>query len=352
VQDLQLIYRIHKMRLRIILLEEFGKAFVPKRLIPHLRLFLLKAGIPIVPYRFFGALFYLTALITGLAYVFIMYPFLQQYSQLILLLGSTVSWFAFQISISFFFILVVYFYVDLQIFLRTKKMEEMLPDFLQVVSSNLKGGMSFENSLMGAIKPRFNILANEMAEVSKKVMTGHDVSIALSELGKKYNSPMLRRSIDLMISELESGGEISGLIDHIVKNIKETKALKAEISASAISYVIFISAIVVVISPLLFSLSFHLLGIILNFVGKVSGATTGALPIQISSNSVDPSHFKYFSIAAISVIAFFSSLIVSIVEKGSIKSGLKYIPIFLIGSLIFYFIFVEALGFVFGGIVP
>ena len=78
----------------------------------------------------------------------------------------------------------------------------MLPDFLQAVASNLKGGLSFENSLLAAIKPRFSILANEMAEVSKKLMTGYDVSTALSELGQKYNSPMLRRSIDLMITEL------------------------------------------------------------------------------------------------------------------------------------------------------
>ena len=55
--------------------------------------------------------------------------------------------------------------------------------------------------------------------------------------------------------------------------------------------------------------------------------------------------------AGIEVISFFSSLIVSIVEKGNIKSGLKYIPIFLIGSLGFYFIFMSILGFVFSGIV-
>ena len=338
------------MRLKIIFLEEFGKAFVPKRVIPGLRMFLLKAGITKIPYKFFGALFYFTTTITGMVYVLYIYPFLQQYSQLLLLTASTASWFIFQISLAFFFIALVYFYVDLQIFLRTKKMEEMLPDFLQVVSSNLKGGMSFENALMGAIKPRFSILANEMAEVSKKVMTGHDVGVALSELGEKYNSPMLRRSIDLMISELESGGKISDLIDNMVKSIKETRALKEEISASAISYIIFIAAIVIVISPLLFSLSFHFLKIILSFISRLAGTPSGNLPLTISKAAVDPNSFRYFSMAAIATISFFSSLIVSIVEKGNVKSGLKYIPIFMIGSLVLYFVFMEILGFVFSGI--
>ena len=341
------------MTFKVIFLEEFGKAFVPKKAIPHLRLFLLKAGIPDVPYKFFGGLFYLTALVTGLIYLFFLYPSFLQYSTLALLGLSTVSWFVVQISLAALFILLVYFYVDLSIYKRTKKMEEMLPDFLQVVSSNLKGGMSFENALLGAIKPRFSILANEMSEVSKKVMTGHDISVALTELGEKYDSPMLKRAIDLMIGEIESGGQIADLIDKIVDNIKDTKVLKEEISASAVAYMIFLVAIVIVIAPLLFSLSFHLLIVILSFVTRVASATTtvGVLSLSVSEVVVDPQNFKYFSIMSLGVIAFFSSLIVSTVEKGNIKSGLKYIPIFLISSLVLYFVFMKILGAVFSGLI-
>lgn len=341
------------MAFRIIFLEEFGKAFVPKKARPYLRLYLLKAGFPSVPYKFFGALFYLTALITGFIHLVFIYPFLLQYSQLVLLAASTAAWFVVQISLAFLFILTVYFYIDLRIFLRTKKMEEMLPDFLEVVSSNLKGGMSFENSLLRAIKPRFSILASEMAEVSKKVMTGHDVGKALSELGNKYDSPMLQRSLDLMVIELESGGEIADLIDKISKDIKATQALKEDISASAISYTIFLAAIVIFIAPLLFSLSFHLLIVILNFVSRLSAATgrVEALPFAISEVVVDPDNFRNFSMTALAVIALFSSFIVSIVEKGNIKSGLKYVPIFLFGSLIFYFVFMRVLSAVFSGII-
>jgi len=270
--------------LKIIFLEEFGKAFVPKRARPYLRLYLLKAGFSSVPYNFFGALFYLTAVITAIIYLSFIYPFLLQYSQLVLLVASTATWFVVQISLAFLFVLLVYFYIDLQIYLRTKKMEEMLPDFLGVVASNLKGGMSFENSLLGAIKPRFSILANEMAEVSKKVMTGHDISTALTELGFKYDSPMLKRSLDLMIIELESGGEIADLIEKIATNIKDTKVLKEDISASAISYIIFLAAIIIVIAPLLFSLSFHLLIVILNFISRLSITTPSveAIPFNIT----------------------------------------------------------------------
>ncbi|MBI2651740.1 type II secretion system F family protein [Candidatus Woesearchaeota archaeon] len=340
------------MAFKIIFLEEFGKAFVPKRAIPHLRLLLLKAGINIVPYNFFGVLFYITAAITGFVYLTYIYPLLLKYSSLVLLVASAASWFVIQIIAASFFILLIYFYIDLRIYHRTKTMEDVLPDFLQIVSSNLKGGMTFERALLAAIKPRFSILANEMTEVSKKIMTGYEINAALSELSKKYNSPMLRRSVDLIISELESGGKIAGLIDNLVKNIKESKALKEEISSSAIAYIIFISAIVIVIAPLLFSLSYHLLIVILNFISRLSAVTTksGVLPFSVSKVAINPKDFRYFSMAAIAIISFFSSLIVSIVEKGNIKSGLKYIPIFLLSSLLMYFLFMQVLSLIFSGL--
>ena len=135
------------------------------------------------------------------------------------------------------------------------------------------------------------------------------------------------------------------------------KALKNELVASAITYIIFISVIVIVISPLLFSLSYHLLTVILGFVGKLSAATQRAsnLPFALSRGETNPAeikdNFRTFSIVAIVTISFFSSLIVSIVEKGDIKGGLKYIPFYIFGSIAFYFIFMKTLGALFGGIV-
>ncbi|MBI3035049.1 type II secretion system F family protein [Candidatus Woesearchaeota archaeon] len=234
------------MALKIIFLEEFGKAFVPKKAIPNLRKYLLKAGFNEVPYRFFGFLFYFSALITLLIFTGFIYPYLKRFSLFEVYVYSFLGWFAVQLFFATLFILLVYFYLDLKIYHRTKKMEEQLPDFLQILSANLKGGMTFERALWASIKPRFNVLGSEMAKASKKVMTGYEVGKALTELADKYDSLMLRRTVDLVISEVESGGNIAELIDRIVDNLKETKALKDEMSASAIAYVIFISVIVIV----------------------------------------------------------------------------------------------------------
>lgn len=342
------------MAFKIIFLEEFGKAFVPKRFIPNLRSYMLKAGFNEVPYRFFGLLFYISAFITTLIFIIFIFPYLNQKKFLLLeiYVSSFTGWFVIQLFFTTLFILLVYFYLDFRIYYLTKKMEEQLPDFLQVLSANLKGGMTFERALWAAIKPRFSVLGSEMAKASKKVMTGYDVSKALVELADKYDSLMLRRTVDLIISEVESGGNVAELIDRLVDNLKETRALKEEMSASAIAYVIFISVIVVVISPLLFALSFHLLQVLINFITKLSFATQNArgLPFAFSKVNVSIGDFRKFSIIALFVISLFSSLIVAIVEKGNIRGGIKYIPIYIFGAMGFYFFFMKVLTSVFSGI--
>ena len=106
------------------------------------------------------------------------------------------------------------------------------------------------------------------------------------------------------------------------------------------------------ISPLLFALSFNLLSLILNFISKISVAAQRApsLPFSFSETGIKPADFKNFSLVAISVISLFSSLIVSIVEKGDIKGGVKYIPIYVFGSVTLYLIFMKVLGILFSGI--
>ena len=353
------------MAFRIIFLGEFGKAFVPKRFIPNLRSYMLKAGFNEVPYKFFGSLFYFSAAITTIIFIAFLFPFLQakylQYGLLdysfllsfsMQIFFAALSWFVVQLFFATFFILLVYFYLDLRIYWRTRTMEEQFPDFLQVLSANLKGGMTFERAMWAAIKPRFGVLGNQMAKASKKVMTGYDLSKALTELSDKYDSLMLKRTADLMISEIESGGNISELIDRIVDNLKETKSLKDEMVASAVAYVIFISIIIIVISPLLFALSFNLLKVLINFINRLSFTTqsVSGLPFVFSSVGIEINDFKKFSVIALLVISFFSSLIVAIVEKGEIKAGVKYIPIYTIGSVGLYYFFMNILSSLFSGV--
>ncbi len=343
--------------MKLIFIHEFGKAFIPKRFRPDLRRYFLKAGITEVPYEMFGSLFYLSYLITFLIYFLYFWGYVSTQSGVIVFFSVFLIWVIIPMTLLALFMLMIYFYLDIKIFNRTRKMEEVLPDFLQEVSSNLKGGLSFEKALWLAIKPRFGILSNEIAIAAKKVMTGTDVDVALTEFAMKYDSPMLKRSVNLLIGEIVSGGKISDIIDRIVYDLKRTKALKDELSASVVTYMIFIAAIVIFIAPMLFALSFNLLMVIQKVTSLISSsaqAGTTTLPGMITSigkNVVNKDDFILFSHLALGVIAIFSSMIVSIIEKGNIRSGVKYIPMFVFGSQVFYLLCLTLLTMLFNSLI-
>jgi len=325
------------------LIEGVGKAFVFDRIRPHLRSYLLKAAIVDVPYKLFGWLFWLS--IIPVAFLFIVYGwnFILSLHQGIVVqfILALALWTVVHLAVIFATILLMYLYLDLRIFNRTKKMEAVLPDFLRMVSENLKGGMSFEKALWSSVRPEFGILSNEIMLSAKKVMTGDDVATALRSFTEKYDSSMLRRSFDLIVEGMKGGGKTVDVIDRVIDTIEETKELKEEMAATNLSYTIFVAIIVVLVAPGLFTLSFQFLTVLQGVSGKLGSTGGGAeastgLPIDFGNISVDPAVFKSFSINALLLISFFSALMISIIQKGSIKAGVKYIPLLMLASYVAY----------------
>lgn len=330
-------------------MEEWGRAVMPEKYKPHLSDFLMKAGIKQANYAFFGALFFATIIASIAFYFWLPFGFLSQRSTdtlntlIYLGLGSFAVLFVMMALLSFIVMFAVYFYIDLMIYQRTKQIEEILPEFLQYVASNLRGGMSFDRALWSAIKPRFGVLSAEIEVAAKRVMTGEDVDVALKEFTQMYDSPMLRRSFDIIIEGMKGGGKIVYLIDKVIENINDSQTLKKEMAASVTSYVMFISFIVIVVAPALFALSYQLLIIVNSFASKI-GDTAGAnLPIKFSNVSIIPADFMNFSMIAIGVISSFSSMIISIIRRGDIKGGIKFVPVFFGLGLLDYQIFMYVL---------
>lgn len=338
------------------LTEGVGRAFVFDRLRPNLRSYFLKAGITEVPYSLFGTLFWLS--IAPVAFIFIFYGW-----DYILSLGkgsivefalSLIVWLAIHSALVAAIMLLLYAYLDLRIFNRTRKMEEILPDFLRMVSENLKGGMPFERALWSSIRPEFGILANEVRLAAKRVITGEDVENALRSFTEKYDSPMMRRSFDLITEGIKGGGKITDIIDRVIETLEETRELKAEMSATNLSYVIFIAVIVIFVAPGLFTLSYQFLTVLGGISAKIGTATASAttnLPIDFGKVSINPDVFRGFSINALFVISFFSSLILSLIQRGSIKAGVKYVPVMMISSHLMYRVLMAIATSVFSGFI-
>ena len=133
--------------------------------------------------------------------------------------------------------------------------------------------------------------------------------------------------------------------------------MQKEMASNVTTYVIFIGFATVAAAPFLFGLSTTLLTVIQQIVGGVgsslssdSAAGGGMLSFQIDSESVDLGNFKLYSLAMLTVTSTFSAAIISTIQKGTVKAGAKYIPVFILVTFLLYLIAVKLLGILFGGL--
>jgi pilus assembly protein TadC len=346
------------------LLEFFGRLFFPQRWREPIRQYLLKAGYDTVPYHLFGIMFFVAVGLTYIAFIGFFVGQLKDYSPAVQGLASMIFWIVVLFSIIALVALGAYFVLNLKIYGRVREMESALPDYLQLVVTNLKSGMNFEQSLWSAAKPEFGILAKEITLVSKKVLTGNDTADAIRDFVDRYDSPTLRRNFNLVISEIQSGGHIASVIERVITSLKKTKDLKDEMAASVLNFMIFIAVIVIVLAPVLFALANTLLDIMLGFakllsgnLGSASGAIGNAAGLveKMGKFAADGERikatFQTFSYWAVGLIAFCSSLIVSIIEKGDLRGGIRYVPLFTVAALAVFTIALKILTSMFGGLV-
>ncbi|MDD9952783.1 MAG: type II secretion system F family protein [Candidatus Woesearchaeota archaeon] len=245
----------------------------------------------------------------------------------------------------------VFFFLDYRIHNRTKQLEDVLPDFLQLASANIAAGMPVDRALWYSIRPNFGVLAKEMEEVAKATMAGEDLEQSLIAFTDKYESNTLKRSVSILIEGMHSGGQMADLLNKIALNIDELKIMKKEMAANVTTYAIFIMFAAVAVSPFLFALATQLLVIISDITSTLDLSATGSL---FSFSSPDPAligNFRTFSILSLLFSTSFAGAIVSVIRKGTVLESVKAMPVYAIIAITIYFFSSSMLSGVFSGIV-
>ena len=287
--------------------------------------------------------------------ILIIFRDLFQYYKVVNIFISFVSYFIFVFFIIFFvFAFLFYAWMTYRKIMRRNEVEDVLPDYLELVSANVGAGMTIDQALLYSVRDKFGILAEEMETVAKKIMSGGDLNQAITEFTEKYDSNTLKKSFILLLESLESGGEVASLISKIAWGVKENQIMKKEIAGSVTMYTIFIGFASLIAAPLLYSLAHRIIIIMSGLTGKLdlsSAATVSTkLPIQNLGQGLSATDFKIFAYIMLFMTSLFSALIISTVKKGSAKEGLKNIPVYVIVSMGLFLLFSIILTSLFSGL--
>jgi len=211
--------------------------------------------------------------------------------------------------------------------------ESALPDALQLMSANIRSGLTPDKALLFAARPEFGILEKEIKLAASKAIAGEPLEESLLALGSRIKSRIINRTFMLIVEGMRKGGEIATLLERTSEDIRETKILKKEISAQVGTYVIFIFIAIGFAAPVLFAFSSYLV----QTMSKISAGLPSSQAsnyavmgsIKLGAVSIPASFLRGYSIATLVITCFFGSLLLGLLQEGKEKAGIKYIPILL-----------------------
>lgn len=260
-----------------------------------------------------------------------------------------------------FGLLVFYLLLAMHAESRAQRIEEVLPEALQIIAANIRSGMTLENAIWSSARSEFGPLKDEIKRVSSDTFSGLPVARALAKMGSRVNSHILERSIRLIAEGISLGGEMAPLLEAVAMDIRNTQLLKKEIATSTLTYTMFIIFAGVIAAPLLFSVSTFYSEINANVLQKQTGhggggnmqaaaqrAGVGGFPGMsgaptVTADSITPQDIYWFSLACIIITTLFAGLIIGQVQSGKALNGIKFVPIFVIVSVLLFHLMLAGL---------
>jgi len=235
----------------------------------------------------------------------------------------------------------VYFFLLLRVDAKAKFVESILPDVLQLMTSNLRAGLTTDKALLLSARPEFGPFQDEINRIGKEITTGKEIGEALLDITKRIKSEMLEKTVSLIVSGLRSGGELASLLEQTARNLRQEGIVASRIRANVMMYVIFVFVAVCFGAPLLFGLSTFLVEVLTTSLGAIEIPETTlatSLPISFTEVTVSADFVIKYSILFLMTSALLGSLILGLISKGKEREGIKFIPVLVTSSLVVFFL--------------
>ncbi len=243
----------------------------------------------------------------------------------------------------------LYFYLIFRADKKAKFIEEVLPDALQLIASNLKAGLPVEKAVLTSVRHELGPLATELSIVGREIATGKSFEYAILDMTKRVRSEKLSRTASLIVYGMRSGGKLALLLTQTAQNLRNQAQMEERIRASVLMYSIFILSALVFATPIIFALSALLSKVVITQLSQIEIPSGVALPLTFGVPVISEGFILGYIISVIVMLDIFGGIIIGLISKGRGTEGVKYIPVLILLSLGLFFLVRLAFGGIFSG---
>jgi hypothetical protein len=301
-------------------------------------------------------------LVGSWVFIDIMFGLVATLGYVLLIHGLSAPWkiIDYVAAVEFFFIGFVVAIIALELSMyyamrnRTSDMEKVLPDYLLLIASNMRAGMTPFTAFVRAARPEFGALSKEVILAASKLSGTASLNDALDELATRFDSMILERAVVFFKKGVRSGGQIAALLVASAEEIRKIQDLRAELIVATKTYSIFLGFIVIIIMPFLLSLSTHFIEMFLTIREQTIGSTDNlsrSIPMFGGNILVTPDEMTSLAYLSLLITGVLISALVGIIIKGRALDGVKYFPVFAIASLIMFTLSKLVIGSMLSGVV-
>lgn len=221
---------------------------------------------------------------------------------------------------------------------RVDQVESFLPDQLQLMSNNIKSGMTPFHALKNSAREDFGPLSEEILNAVNKALSSRSFTDALLDIKSRIKSVVLERVLKLEVSSFKRGTKLSILLNELADDIRHTRALRRELLTKTKTYTAFILFTVLLGTPVLLSISIHFVTMISGFsaITDVGSGQDFGLGFFSEDVGIEPDFLIKLSYVMLTLTTILASMLLGVFQKGKALSGLKYAPALIVAAFIIF----------------
>lgn len=215
---------------------------------------------------------------------------------------------------------------------RIEAIDQKFPEFLRDLAESQRSGMTLTEAVLTAAKGQYGQLTPEIRKMAAQIEWGVAFSSALERFAKRVNTPLINRTVSLVVEASNAGGNVVDVLTAAADDAREIQQIVKERKQSMSIYVMIIYIAFAVFIGVIAVLNAQFIPEVAKAVSKADGVSIGGL----SFKAFDEDDFKILFFHAAVIQGFGGGLVAGVMSGGRLIHGLRHsFVLVLIGWVLF-----------------
>lgn len=223
---------------------------------------------------------------------------------------------------------------------QRRRVEKVVPDFLDRMSSVNDAGVSIVESIEQMANDDLGALTPYLRQTWQDMRWGADAETALHRLSNRLDSPMVSRAVTLITNAMSASGDVAPVLEIAADEARATQQLRRErrqvmltyLIVIYVSFVVFLAIVVALTEAFVPAIEEAELGGAVPGGGQVAGGVGGGALSGIQN--VQPGKYILLFYHASAIQALASGTIAGQLGEGDVRDGMKHAAIMLLVTYI------------------